>query len=87
MERKIKEIEVVTTVEITHTYSGDELTAVMDDLPSTPEELAELKERFADAVRNDTLVSCQADHVHIVNVQYFEKEEDNEKADSAEVTE
>lgn len=77
----ITEIEVVTTVEITHVYNGDELRDIAGDIPRTPEALEELKQGFASAIRNDVEISTQADYVLVTNVQYFEKDAPQEQED------
>lgn len=77
----LKEIEVVTTVEITYIYGEDEISAVSEDLPHTPEELALLKKNFADTIKKDLTDLTMADHVQVTGVQYFEKYGDAADAD------
>ena len=73
------EIEVVTTVEITHIYNGEELREIAGDIPDSPNALKELKDDFASAVKNDVEISTQADYVLVTNVQYFEKGGDEQE--------
>lgn len=69
----LKEIEVVTTVEITYVYGKDEIGAVSEDLPRSPEELEQLKKNFAETITRDLTDLTMADHVLVTGVQYFEK--------------
>ena len=77
MERKIKEVEVIVTVEITMAYSGGELDDLVsaDALPGSPEDLAEFKSSMAADMKNDIESLFGADHVLVTNVQYFEKDD------------
>ena len=75
------EIEVVTTVEVTHIYSGEELREIAEDVPGSPEALKELKEAFASAIKNDVELSTAADYVLVTNVQYFEKGGEEQEPD------
>lgn len=73
----IKEIEIITTVEITHIYKGDELKGLIGEgaVPKSPEELVSFKKAFAEAIKNEIEEWVDTDYVNITNVQYFEKEE------------
>lgn len=85
MENKLREIELVTTVEITHIYSEDDIAKLDGFIPETPEDLAEFKKNVADETKRAIEASLDADYVLVTNVQYFEK--DNPKSDEDETTE
>lgn len=75
----IKEIEIITTVEITHIFNGDELKNLIGEgaVPQNPEELAGFKKAFAEAIKNEIEEWVDTDYVNVTNVQYFEKDEES----------
>ena len=85
MENKLREIELVTTVEITHIYSKEDIAQLEGLIPETPEDLADFKKAVAEETERAIKASLDADYVLITNVQYFEK--DNPKSDEIETTE
>lgn len=89
MNEKLREIEVVATVEITYIYNGSELEELQRDgsIPSTPEELEETKEAFAEHIKKDIEAYLDPDHVSNPVIQYFEKEEDDLPGDMPETEE
>ena len=76
MKEKLREIEVITTVEITHIMKEDDLEALENDLPETPEELEEWKKGIAESFEGEIMNALLADHVNVTNVQVFPKEEE-----------
>jgi len=76
MEHNISEIEIVTTVEITHIYSGKELDELASEglLPDSPEDLENFKSSMAEEIKSSISGFLEADHVGVTAVQYFEKE-------------
>jgi hypothetical protein len=76
MKEKTREIEVITTVEITHVMNEEDLKALENDIPQTPEDLADWKRGIAESFSAEIYSALLADHVNVTNVQVFMKEED-----------
>lgn len=80
MKEKIREIEVITTVEITHIMKEDDLEALGNDIPETPKEMEEWKQGIAESFSGEIMNALLADHVSVANVQIFMKDEEEEPA-------
>lgn len=76
MKENIREIEVITTVEITHIMKEDDLEALGNDIPETPAELEEWKQGIAESFSAEIYGALLADHVNVTNVQVFMKEDE-----------
>ena len=76
MKEKIRESEVITTVEITHVMKEDDLEALGNDIPETPAELEEWKQGIAESFTSEIYSALLADHVNVTNVQVFMKEDE-----------
>lgn len=76
MKEEIREIEVITTVEITHIMKEDDLEALGNDIPETPEEMEEWKKGIAESFSGEIMNALIADHVSVANVQIFMKDDE-----------
>lgn len=73
-KNNLKEIEVISTVEIHHIYGVEDLAALSEHIQMTQAELAAFKEDFADAIAREISSCLDADAVNVANIQYFEYE-------------